>query len=277
MPSISVIGICGNSVFLSVDRFHEKGQTLVANSRREEIGGKGFNQAVAAARMGAQVSFLGAIGGDADAQKCILAAKTEGIQGHFSVKSQEMTTCAVILTDRSGENQVTVCPGAQLQETDVYAFEPQIAQSDILLLQQEVPHEVNIAAIRLAKKHGIPVILNPAPAKNLAYEDTLWLVTPNEHEKAGLGALSYEHCVTTLGKDGCSIDNKTLIKALPVTAVDTTGAGDTFNGVLAVCLAEKMTLEDACRWAVAASGLSVTQHGVLNAIPRKNEIERMVL
>ena len=189
MPNVSVIGICGNSVFLSVDRFHENGQTLVANSRFEEIGGKGFNQAVAAARMGARVSFLAAVGADSDAEKCKLAAEKEGIRGYFAIKKEEMTTCAVILTDRNGENQVTVCPGAQLCVEDVAAFEESIARSDVLLLQQEVPHQVNEAAILLAKKYNVPVILNPAPAKPLVYTQPVWLVTPNQQERAGLGKI----------------------------------------------------------------------------------------
>ena len=98
-------------------------------------------------------------------------------------------------------------------------------------------------------------------------------MTPNEQEKAGLGALAYDHCVTTLGSRGCSIDDEIFIPAKKVKAVDTTGAGDTFNGILAVCLAEGMDLEMACRWAVAGSGLSVTKKGVMNAIPYRKEIQ----
>ena len=104
----------------------------------------------------------------------------------------------------------------------------------------------------------------------------IWLVTPNEHEKEGLRHLQPKNCVTTLGCAGCSVNDTEFVKALPVKAVDTTGAGDTFNGVLAVSLAEGMPLNVACRYAVAASGISVTQHGVLASIPYRDEIERMV-
>ena len=269
MAKIAVIGICGNSVFLTVDKFHEKGQTLAAESCFSEIGGKGINQAIAAARMGAEVSFLAAVGDEVEA--CRIAGEQENISMHLAVKPGEKTTFAFILTDKAGENRVTVYRGAELTQDDVLAFERQIAESDILLLQQEVPPQVNAKAIEIAHKYGVRVILNPAPVGETACPK-VWLVTPNAHEKAGLGDQEYENCITTLGEKGCSINDKTFVKAIPVQAVDTTGAGDTFNGVLAVCLAEGMDMETACRYAVAASGISVTRKGVLDAIPYRKEI-----
>lgn len=270
MAKISVIGICGNSVFLTVDKFHEKGQTLAAESCFSEIGGKGFNQAVAAARMGAQVSFLAAVGDDGEI--CRSAGEQENIAMHLAKKPGEKTTFAFILTDKAGENRVTVYRGAQLAEEDVITFEPEIAASDILLLQQEVPQKVNAKAIEIADKHGVRVILNPAPIADTACPP-VWLVTPNEHEKAGLGGQKYENCITTLGDKGCSINEEVFVKAIPVRAVDTTGAGDTFNGVLAVCLAEGMDMEIACRYGVVASGISVTRKGVIDAIPYRKELD----
>ena len=127
MAKISVIGICGNSIFMNVDHFHEKGETLVANSVYEEIGGKGINQAIACAKMGAEVSFLCAIGDDADGEKCKQTAKAFGINGFFSVKNGLKTTFAVILTDKSGENQVTGYRNAELSAFDVISFEEEIA------------------------------------------------------------------------------------------------------------------------------------------------------
>ena len=108
MCKISVIGICGNSIFMNVDHFHEMGETVNANSVYEEIGGKGINQAVACAKMGAEVSFLGAIGDDADAEKCRQVANEYGINGFFAVKKGLKTTFAVILTDKNGEKQTAV-------------------------------------------------------------------------------------------------------------------------------------------------------------------------
>ena len=278
MPKISVIGICGNSVFMSVDSFHQSGETVVAKDCFEEIGGKGINQAIAAARMGAEVSFLAAIGDDADGEKCRLAAKQDGINAHFAVSKGKRTTFAFILTDKSGDNRVTEYVGAELKAEDVLSFEPQIAESDILLLQQEVPVAVNETAVALAEKHGVRVILNPAPIRPIpaSIAEKVYLVTPNEHEKEGIKHLTFKNCITTLGGDGCSINGTDFVKALDVKAVDTTGAGDTFNGVLAVCLAEGMDMKTACRYAVAASSISVTRHGVLASIPMRDEIERIV-
>ena len=278
MAKISVIGICGNSVFMTVDGFHRSGETVVANSTFEEIGGKGINQAIAAARMGAQVSFLTAVGNDADGEKCRQTACAEGIDGYFAVKQGMRTTFAFILTDKHGENRVTEYVGAELTREDVLGFADQIAQSDILLLQHEVPAEVNEAAIAIAAEHCVRVILNPAPIReiNPSIADKIFAVTPNEHEKQGIAHLKFPNCITTLGKDGCSINDMEFIKAWPVNAVDTTGAGDTFNGVLAVCLAEGMDMKSACKCAVTASGISVTRHGVLASIPNREEIERMI-
>lgn len=278
MAKIAVIGICGNSIFMYVDHFHEKGETLVADSVFEEIGGKGINQAVAAARMGAEVSFLAAIGDDKDGQACMDVVKEEGINGCFCVKQGMRTTFAFILTDKLGENQVTEYVGAELTAEDVLGFEDEIAQSDILLLQHEVPCDVNEMAVKLAKKHGVKVILNPAPIRAISDEmaEAVFAVTPNEQEKQAVDVKRFQNNITTLGSKGCLINEETFIPAIEVRAIDTTGAGDTFNGVLAVCLAEGLEITKACRYAVTASGISVGRNYVLNAIPYWEEIERKI-
>ena len=278
MTKIAVIGICGNSVFLPVDHFHRAGETLTAASCFEEVGGKGINQAIAAARMGAQVSFLAAMGEDASGLQCARQIEEAGVHGVYARREGEKTTFAFILTDKRGENRVTVYHGAELKVEDVTSFEREITQSQVLLLQNEVPEAVNEAAARLAKRHGVMVILNPAPSRPIsgALAALVDVVTPNEQEAAAIQAVAFPNCVTTLGAEGCCINGQTHIPAHSVEAVDTTGAGDTFNGVLAVRLAEGETLEAACRYAVAAAGLSVTKRGVLSAIPYKAEIERLV-
>lgn len=276
MAKVSVIGICGNSVFMNVDHFHEKGETLVADSVYEEIGGKGINQAITCAKMGAEVSFLGAIGEDEYGTECRDTAKKYGVNGFFAVKKGEKTTFAVILTNKSGENQVTGFHGAELTKNDVFEFENEIKNSDVLLLQQEVSIEVNNAAVSIAKKHNVKIILNPAPIRDIT--DTIakavFAVTPNEQEKQAIDFSRFENCITTLGDKGCDINGKTHIEALKVNAVDTTGAGDVFNGVLAVLTAEGMPIEAACKYAVCASGMSVTKPYVLNSIPTREETER---
>ncbi len=275
MSKIAVIGICGNSIFMYADHFHENGETLVADSIFEEIGGKGINQAVAAKRMGAEVSFLAAIGDDVNGQSCIRAAKENGIDAHFKIKYGKATPIAFILTDKNGENRVTEYKSAELDEEDVYSFENKIAGSDILLLQQEVPVEVNKTAVKLAEKYGVKVILNPAPIREISDEiaEKVFMVTPNEQEMQAIDTKRFKNCITTVGKDGCIINGTEAVLGIKVKAVDTTGAGDTFNGVLAVCIAEGLTLEKACRYAVTASGISVGRKYVLNAIPYRKEIE----
>lgn len=279
MCKISVIGLCGNSIFMQVDHFHEQGETLAADSVYEEIGGKGINQAIAAAKMGAKVSFLAAIGDDTDGEECKRVAKAYGVDGFFAVKKGKKTTFAFILIDTEGDNRVTGFRNTELTVEDVLSFEPEIATSDILLLQHEVPVEVNDTALRLAKKHGVKVILNPAPARSIsdAMADYVFAITPNEQESQAIDISKFQNCITTLGKNGCSINGEIVIPALNTRAVDTTGAGDTFNGALAVFLAEGKELETACHLAVTASGLSVTKKYVLNAIPTREEVERMML
>ena len=203
-------------------------------------------------------------------------AEAEGLKGSFCVKKGMRTTFAFILTDKHGENQVTGYHGAELTVADVFAFEEEIAGSDMLLLQQEVPNEVNEMAVQLAKKHGVKVILNPAPIREISKEmaEGVYMVTPNEQEKQAIEISRFQNVVTTLGKRGCLINDKKMISAIHTQAVDTTGAGDTFNGVLAVCLAEGMELTTACRYAVTASGISVGRKYVMNAIPYREEIER---
>lgn len=278
MVKISVIGICGNSVFMYADHFHENGETLVADSVFEEIGGKGINQAVAARRMGAEVSFLCAIGDDTNGEKSIAAAKENGINAHFKIKKGKATPFAFILTDKNGENRVTEYKSAELEVDDVISFEGEIAKSDILLLQQEVPSTVNEKAVEIADKYGVRVILNPAPIREIPDETAkkVFMVTPNEQEMQAIDIKRFKNCITTLGKKGCLINGKDNVCGIEVKVVDTTGAGDTFNGTLAVCIAEDMSLKNAAKYAVTASGISVGKKYVLNAIPYREEIERML-
>lgn len=276
MVKIAVIGICGRSDFLTVDHFHANGETVKADKLFEEFGGKGMNQAIAAARMGADVSFLAAVGEDPDADRCRQILLQNGITPYLVAKEGFFTARGYILTDKTGENRVTIYNSAQLDVSDVENFEQAIADSDILLLQQEVPPEINVAASELAKKHHVKVILNPAPISPtpVVLADTVYAVTPNEQEVQGLNVQHFQNCITTLGSKGCLINNRQLIPADVVKAVDTTGAGDTFNGVFAVLVAEGASLEKACRYAVTAATLSVTKPYVLNAIPYREETEQ---
>lgn len=275
MSKIAVIGIVGNSVFLPVDHFHQGGETVEASSIHFEPGGKGFNQAVAARRCGASVSFLAAVGFEYRNEFTAFLDK-EGID-HTLVFKDESTAFAAIVTDKAGSNHVTVYQGAQLTKNDVSLFEDSIKEADILLLNNEVAEEVNVEAIRIAKKYGVKCILNPAPArKTSAYViDSIDLFTPNEHEL--LGIEDKKNVIVTLGAEGCLI--KSTDEIIPAasfgSAVDTTGAGDTFNGVLSAMLASGKTLADSAKAANKVAALGVTRRYAVSSIPTSDEIEKM--
>lgn len=272
MHKIAVIGMVGNSAFLSVPAFHKAGETVAATAIHFEPGGKGFNQAVAAARFGAEVSFLGAVGAECY-DEIVAFLKKDGITPVLPRKD-EPTAYAAILTDAKGANRVTVYQGARLAEADVERFAACIAQADILLLNNEVPQTVNSRAIDIAKKHGTKVILNPAPSVSLSADilERVDLFTPNEHELSGLE--EHDNVVVTLGDKGCLVKEtgETVPAVKQKKVIDTTGAGDTFNGVLAAGLASGMPMKDAVLTAVAAAGVSVTRPYAATAIPYAAEV-----
>ena len=273
MSKVAVIGIVGNSVFLPVEKFHVGGETVEAKSVHFELGGKGFNQAVAAARYGVSVSFLAAVGKDCyDTVKEFL--DNEKIDGTL-IEKQENTAFAAIVTDAKGSNRVTVYQGAQLLAEDVAVFENAIKNADILLLNNEVAEEVNVKAIEIAKRYGIKIILNPAPARKTCdyILQNVDLFTPNEHETLGLE--EKENVIMTVGKRGCVVKkgNKTIPAVEIGSVVDTTGAGDTFNGVLAATLAEGQDLINAVMTANLASSIGVTRKYAVSSIPTRKEIE----
>ena len=266
---LAVIGLTGNTVFMGVPHFHRGGETIHASDFHAEFGGKGFNQAVAAARQGAKVSLLTAVG-SSDARGVHEFLLGEGLDGVLSVK-REPSAHATILTDGSGETRVTVYPGARLDPVDVDGFADRIASADLLLLNNEVPEEVNLRAAEIAAANGVKIIFNPAPARPLpdVLASRVFLFTPNAFEEESLGDVSGE-VVMTLGARGCRIRSTgQMIPAPEVMAVDSTGAGDTFTAVLAVRLAEGAALEEACRAANKAAAQSVTVRYVLPSLPRR--------
>ena len=257
-------------MFFNVPRFHAGGETVHATGFYEEWGGKGFNQAVAAARQGTEVSFLTAVGAD-DAAKVREFLSSENISGLVAGKNGS-TACAAIMTDGTGETRVTVYPGAELEAADVDGFTGAITAADILLLNNEIPEEVNLRASEIAEANGVRIVFNPAPSRPVseALKRRVSLWTPNEFEDAALGEVGGE-VVITLGAKGCRIRSTGEVVPAPAAkAVDSTGAGDTFNGVLAMRLAEGATLRDACIAANEAAAESVALHYVLPSIPYRN-------
>lgn len=294
-PVIGAIGLGGESVFLSVDHFHTPGETLHAEGFFVEPGGKAYNQAVAAARLGAKVFFFGAIGPDSGGVLCRNVLEAEGIIPVLQTIPNSNTAYACILTDRNGENQVTVSRGAAnlLSPNFLYEQESIIAQCTHLLLGLECPIEVTTSALELAKKHGIFTILNPAPAIPL---DIDWLrsfdlITPNLQEATVLLGLEHTpepaelakflcsagltNTIVTLGSKGSLLitpSQQVVFPALPVKAVDTTGAGDTFNAALAVAISQGRTMTEAIKFATNASAWSVCRNHVLDSLPTANEL-----
>lgn len=273
MSKIAVIGIAGESVFLTLDAFGKVGETVTASALHRELGGKGFNQAVAAARYGHACAFLGA-SHHGDAERFSAIARERGITPYFVPKEDE-SPYAVITTDASGDNRVSVYRGAVLDERDVDAFADEIASADLLLLNNEVPHAVNERAVEIAKENGVFVLLNPAPARAYSAEflKKIDLFTPNEHETEGLDG--FDNVVLTLGKRGAKIvSTGEIIPAVDAgDAVDTTGAGDTFTGVLAAATAAGLSLRDACKRASVAAAIKVSRKYILDSIPSIKEIE----
>ena len=272
MNKIFIIGIAGESVFLSVDRLPHKGETVCASECFCELGGKGLNQALAAVRSGGKVSFLTAIGSDGYQQKVENFCKKENIN-LFVAEKIGYTAYAVIQTELSGENFVCVHHGVQLSAEDVSDFENEISTSSFLLITNEIPQETFDKAIELANRYKVKVVYNPAPYRSMkeAIKDKIYLFTPNEHECEGLK--ENQNVIVTMGKKGCYIKSMELfVPATCEKSVDTTGAGDVFNGVLVAMLANgsdlKTSVETANKWA----GKSVTKRGALSSVPYLNEI-----
>ncbi len=287
MSKICVIGLGGYSVFMTVDHFNAPGETVKADNVFAEAGGKGYNQAVAAARLGAEVAFVGAFGNDSEGKFCVDFLDKEGIACAAAYKDVS-SAYACILTDACGENRVTVFGGAasKLSAEDVSRYESVITEADVLLLQNEVPIGANLCALELAKKHGVMAVFNPAPAAGLDKQLLVLadIITPNEQEAtdlfgedyfAGMEKAGIKTAVVTLGASGCAVlfNGKTFeIPAVKCDAVDTTGAGDCFNGALAVGISEGMALIDAAAFATKVASVAVGKRGAVGAMPHRNEI-----
>ncbi len=285
MANITVIGLSGQSIFMEVNAFHKKGETIKANNICIEPGGKGYNQAVACARLGNNVSFISCVGNDNYGNFCVEYLKKEHIKPYIIYKNAT-TPLATIITNKDGENQVTVYPGCsnELSVYDLESFENIIINSEILLIQEEIPYEVLKRALIVAHRNKVYTILNPAPATyDLAelfpYID---LLIPNEIEaktifNKDIKDVSYSSCpvVITLGDEGALIieeNRKTKIDGIHVEVVDTTGAGDVFVAAVASCIKEK-TIYEAVKFANKVASLHIQKKYVMNAIPYIKDIK----
>lgn len=299
---ITVIGHYGLSLIFDVTRFPAGGETLCAIGAGTEKGGKGFNQAFAAAKLGAKVNFITALGDDEVGQSCKESLKSTDFGGGNSFISTiqgKMTACGVAMNSADKDSRVVVYSGAimDLRKEDIRQQAEQILSADILLVQNEIPPLALEEAIDIASQAGIKIVYNPAPAIQIpnSFFRKVFCITPNETEAAILTGQDVEHpldlkkafdylhqlgaknIVITLGSAGAAVSTsdgkRCTISPLPVSVVNTTGAGDCFNAAFGVALAEGKSIIDAAIIATVASGLSVSRDGICESIPDRSTLE----
>lgn len=299
---ITVVGSYVVDLMSRTPRMPKPGETVLGGPFRMGPGGKGGNQAVAAARQGSSVRMVTKVGNDSFGKDALQNFENERIDtAYVFVDETEATGAALIAVDDQSENMIVVALGAcgNLNAEDVKKAEASIRQSDILLVQLETSLEAVQEAVRLAQTHAVPVILNPAPYQPFPREllKNVTYITPNETEASLLTGIQVQddasaeeaakmlhnwgvpHVIITLGKRGCFYYNGTVgkrVESFQVEAVDTTGAGDAFNGGLAHALASGQSLEEAIVYANAVAALSVTRVGTAPAMPSKSEVEKLL-
>jgi ribokinase len=301
-PRIVVVGSSNTDMVIKSARIPEPGETVLGGQFFMTAGGKGANQAVAAARLGADVTFVARVGGDIFGEAAIRNFEMDGIRTEFVIRDEAAASgVALIFVDENGENAIAVAPGAnsRLTPDDVARAEARIAEADVLLLQLEVPLDAVRTAVELARRHGRRVMLNPAPAQPVPEEilREVAILTPNETEAemllggrdAGLGgvaATAQALCargvgtvIVTMGKEGVFVvspESEYHVPGRRVQPVDTTGAGDAFSGALACAWGRGLDLRPAIDFAIAASALSVTRMGAQSSLPTREEVERFL-
>ncbi|MFD8719553.1 ribokinase [Streptomyces sp. NPDC059629] len=292
MTHIAVLGSTNMDLVAYAERAPQLGETVTGRDFRTVPGGKGANQAIAAARAGATVSMIGAVGHDAYGVRLRETLEHSGVDTDSLRTIECHSGTAHIVVDNEGGNAIVVVPGANgtvdhLSPGD----EGVIASADTLLLQLEIPLAAVVAGAQAARRHGVHTILTPSPARPLPAEllDNIDLLVANEREAAALtdrfdprdaaAALLdlVPQVVVTLGAAGSLYlargAQPLVIPAPRVTAVDSTGAGDTFVGALAVALAEEKPVREALSWAAAAAALAVQREGASTSMPYRPEIE----
>jgi ribokinase len=272
MAKIAVVGSYGVGLTVELDRVPEAGETVIGRTFRTDHGGKGSNQAVGAARLGAEVDFLTAIGDDTFGHEAIGLWEAEGVRAQ-PVVTNAPTMTAPILVESSGENRIVIVPGAlaELGRAHVDEFAARIASADVCVVQLEIPVDTALYALEVARHAGVRTILNPAPAPSAPIAPQVDYVTPNETEAEAVREAKAT-LVMTLGDEGAEIGG-TRVAAFPASVVDTTGAGDAFTAAFAVALAEGMGEIDAVRWGCAAGAHMVEHAGVIPGLPTRVQLE----
>jgi ribokinase len=302
MPRVLVVGSANIDFTVAAPRLPRPGETVTDGTLLVNHGGKGANQAVAARRLGADVRLIGCLGRDPSgaAIRAALKADDVGVEGlHESATAA--TGTALIVVDPAGENQITVAPGANraLTAAQVAARVTDFTWAEVVVCQLEIPLECVVVALRLAREHGAITVLNPAPVPSRPL-DELWplvdYLTPNAGEAERLSGLSVagsgradraarllrdagvRTVIVTLGEDGARAygDETEAVPAFAVEVVDTTAAGDAFNGGLAVALAERRGLRDVLIFASAAAALACTRRGAQASLPARDDVSRLI-
>lgn len=295
---ILVIGSSNTDMTIKSPRLPAPGETILGGTFVMGPGGKGANQAVAASRLGGDVTFICKVGRDMFGENAVKGYQKEGIDTSHTLYSDQASGTALILVDDSGENCIAVAPGANgdLSPADIDSVADVIKKADYLILQLEIPVESVLRAAKIAHEAGVYVILNPAPACKLPEElfKYISLITPNQTESAlmtgievkdeasrtkaieSFNKMGVKDVIVTLGSKGslvCQGNEQIMVEALKVKAVDATAAGDTFCGAVCVALSEGKTLEEAARFATKASALTVQKMGAQSSIPYITDIK----
>ena len=303
MSNIIVIGSANSDLVMTLPNIPQSGETLLGGEFNIYPGGKGANQAVAAAKAGGDVTFLGCIGDDDFGQQTLASLNSYGIETDC-IKT--VTNCAsgvaLIFVDHQANSSIGVASGAnnELSETYVQRYQTQIEQAACVLMQLETPINSNIIAAKIAQQAGAITILDPAPAQDLpeALLQHIDIITPNETEAKQLTGLSIntpedakhaakrlarqgvKNVLITMGSKGVYVktpEQEAFIPAFTVDSVDTTAAGDTFNGALSVALTRGDDLFDAVKFACAAAAISTSRQGAQPSIPSVEDIDKFLL
>lgn len=301
-PRIVVVGSLNMDLVVRCRQLPQRGETVAGQGVEQIPGGKGANQATAAARLGAQVAMIGRVGADQFGQSLRASLEREGVDvSEVRTVPGVPSGLALITVEDSGQNTIVVEPGAnaRLGPADVQAAEQLIAAADVLLLQLEVPVPANLAALQIARKYGVPVQLNPAPAPD-SLPAELWQVDwlcPNETEAAKLTGLPANtpdtavnaaitlarrgpaNVLITLGKHGAVLAAHGQCHhagTFEIQSTDATAAGDACVAAWAVAVAEGHSTEDCMRFAAAAGAITVSRPGASTSLPRRNAVEQLL-
>lgn len=300
MKHILVIGSMNMDLTIHTPRIPRPGETITGSDFASIPGGKGANQAVAAARLGGQVRMLGGVGRDVYAGRLLETLRAAGV-GTDCIQSFDTSSGIAVITVCGGENQIVLDRGANQYITPevIGRNQEQFAWADLVLFQLEIPLDTIVYAVKLAKQHGAAVLLNPAPMQPLPPEllQAVDIFVPNQHEAGQLlnrdiadeaqaraaarklVELGIGQVIITLGGKGCVFDDGTEsfhCGIFPVDTVDTTAAGDCFIGAYAVGLCEGMSARGAVRFASAASAVTVTRRGASSSLPLRSEADALL-